>query len=141
MLDDEYQIRRKSLELGIPVLTTLELADSFVKTLESNNSTFNKIHKGIYDFLRDIFPENEEWRIDLSELIEKETCPIFLQGLIKYTSKHINSCQIFALWYAHLRFSHPEIENSQILLGTINIRIRKFKSHLKLISFLIHILS
>ena len=34
MLDDEYQIRRKSLELGIPVLTTLELADSFVKTLE-----------------------------------------------------------------------------------------------------------
>ena len=34
MLDDEYQIRRKALELGIPVLTTLELADSFVKTLE-----------------------------------------------------------------------------------------------------------
>ena len=34
MLDDEYQIRRKALELGIPVLTTTELADSFVKTLE-----------------------------------------------------------------------------------------------------------
>ncbi len=34
MLEDEYQIRRKSLELGIPVLTTLELADSFVNTLE-----------------------------------------------------------------------------------------------------------
>lgn len=34
MLDDEYQIRRKAIELGIPVLTTLELADSFVKTLE-----------------------------------------------------------------------------------------------------------
>ncbi len=34
MLDDEYQIRRKSIELGIPVLTTIELADSFVKTLE-----------------------------------------------------------------------------------------------------------
>ncbi|MDF2421846.1 MAG: carbamoyl-phosphate synthase (glutamine-hydrolyzing) large subunit [Nitrosopumilus sp.] len=34
MLDDEYLIRRKSLELGIPVLTTIELADSFVKTLE-----------------------------------------------------------------------------------------------------------
>ena len=34
MLDDEFQIRRKSLELGIPVLTTIELADSFVKTLE-----------------------------------------------------------------------------------------------------------
>jgi carbamoyl-phosphate synthase large subunit len=34
MLEDEYQIRRKSLELGVPVLTTIELADSFVKTLE-----------------------------------------------------------------------------------------------------------
>jgi carbamoyl-phosphate synthase large subunit len=41
MLYDEYQIRRKSLELGIPVLTTIELADSFVKTLEwlQNNET------------------------------------------------------------------------------------------------------
>ena len=34
MLYDEYQIRRKSLELGIPVLTTPEIAESFVKTLE-----------------------------------------------------------------------------------------------------------
>ena len=34
MLEDEYQIRRKSLELGVPVLTTIELADSFVKTLD-----------------------------------------------------------------------------------------------------------
>jgi len=34
MLYDEYQIRRKSLEFGIPVLTTTELAESFVKTLE-----------------------------------------------------------------------------------------------------------
>jgi len=34
MLYDEYQIRRKALELGIPVLTTMELAESFVKTLE-----------------------------------------------------------------------------------------------------------
>lgn len=34
MLEDEYQIRRKALELGVPVLTTVELADSFVKTLE-----------------------------------------------------------------------------------------------------------
>ncbi len=34
MLNDEYQIRRKSIELGIPVLTTMELAESFVKTLE-----------------------------------------------------------------------------------------------------------
>ena len=41
MLEDEYQIRRKSLELGVPVLTTIELADSFVKTLEwlKNNKT------------------------------------------------------------------------------------------------------
>ena len=46
MLDDEYQIRRKSLELGIPVLTTIELADSFVKTLEwlkDNNTTKDPI--------------------------------------------------------------------------------------------------
>ena len=34
MLEDEYQIRRKAIELGIPVLTTRELADSFVNTLE-----------------------------------------------------------------------------------------------------------
>ena len=34
MLYDEYQIRRKALELGIPVLTTAELAESFVRTLE-----------------------------------------------------------------------------------------------------------
>ena len=42
MLYDEYQIRRKSLELGIPVLTTPELSESFVKTLEwlqSNQTT------------------------------------------------------------------------------------------------------
>ena len=46
MLDDEYQIRRKSLELGVPVLTTIELADSFVKTLEwlkNNKTTINPI--------------------------------------------------------------------------------------------------
>ena len=46
MLDDEYQIRRKSLELGIPVLTTIELADSFVKTLEwlkDNKTTVESI--------------------------------------------------------------------------------------------------
>ena len=34
MLDDEYQIRRKAMELGIPVLTTMELAESFVKTIQ-----------------------------------------------------------------------------------------------------------
>ena len=46
MLDDEYQIRRKALELGIPVLTTIELADSFVNTLEwlkDNETTKNPI--------------------------------------------------------------------------------------------------
>ncbi|MEO2264546.1 MAG: carbamoyl-phosphate synthase (glutamine-hydrolyzing) large subunit [Nitrosopumilus sp.] len=46
MLDDEYQIRRKSLELGVPVLTTIELADSFVKTLEwlkDNKTTIEPI--------------------------------------------------------------------------------------------------
>jgi len=44
MLYDEYQIRRKALELGIPVLTTTELAESFVKTLEwlQNNETTKK---------------------------------------------------------------------------------------------------
>ncbi|RMF30239.1 MAG: carbamoyl-phosphate synthase (glutamine-hydrolyzing) large subunit [Candidatus Nitrosothermus koennekii] len=34
MLDDEYLIRRKAVELGLPVLTTLEAANSFVKTLQ-----------------------------------------------------------------------------------------------------------
>ncbi len=44
MLYDEYQIRRKAVELGIPVLTTTELADSFAKTLEwlKNNETTKK---------------------------------------------------------------------------------------------------
>ena len=46
MLYDEYQIRRKSLELGIPVLTTPELSESFVKTLEwlqDNQTTKNSL--------------------------------------------------------------------------------------------------
>ena len=46
MLNDEYQIRRKALELGIPVLTTPELAESFVKTLEwlqKNETTKNPL--------------------------------------------------------------------------------------------------
>ena len=34
MLYDEYQIRRKALVLGVPVLTTPELAESFARTLE-----------------------------------------------------------------------------------------------------------
>ena len=40
----EYQIRRKSFELGIPVLTTPEISESFVKTLEwlQTNETTKK---------------------------------------------------------------------------------------------------
>jgi carbamoyl-phosphate synthase large subunit len=34
MLDDEYQIRRKAVEMGVPVLTTHEAASSFINTLE-----------------------------------------------------------------------------------------------------------
>ena len=52
MLYDEYQIRRKALELGIPVLTTLELAESFVKTLEwlqKNETTKNPLEP--YDII------------------------------------------------------------------------------------------
>ena len=33
MLYDEYQIRRKAVEMGIPVLTTVEAATSFVESL------------------------------------------------------------------------------------------------------------
>jgi carbamoyl-phosphate synthase large subunit len=33
MLYDEYLIRRKAVEMGIPVLTTIEAASSFIKTL------------------------------------------------------------------------------------------------------------
>ena len=33
MLYDEYQIRRKAVEMGVPVLTTVESTISFVKTL------------------------------------------------------------------------------------------------------------
>jgi carbamoyl-phosphate synthase large subunit len=34
MLYDEYLIRRKAVEMGVPVLTTIEGATSFAKTLE-----------------------------------------------------------------------------------------------------------
>jgi carbamoyl-phosphate synthase large subunit len=34
MLYDEYMIRRKAVEMGIPVLTTIEGASSFINTLE-----------------------------------------------------------------------------------------------------------
>jgi carbamoyl-phosphate synthase large subunit len=39
MLYDEYLIRRKAVEMGVPVLTTIEGATSFIKTLEWLNSS------------------------------------------------------------------------------------------------------
>lgn len=44
MLEDEYIIRRKSVELGVPVLTNLETTNVFIKSLEwiqSNNPTID----------------------------------------------------------------------------------------------------
>ena len=46
MLFDEYQIRRKAVERGIPVLTTIEAAMSFVQSLEwrkTNKPTINSL--------------------------------------------------------------------------------------------------
>jgi carbamoyl-phosphate synthase large subunit len=46
MLYDEYLIRRKAVEMGIPVLTTVESAISFVKTIQwmqNNSPTTNPI--------------------------------------------------------------------------------------------------
>jgi len=37
MLDDEYHIRRKAVEMGIPVLTTVESAISFIHCLDWRN--------------------------------------------------------------------------------------------------------
>ena len=34
MLDDEYQIRRNAVEMGVPVLATHEAASTFINTLE-----------------------------------------------------------------------------------------------------------
>ena len=47
MLDDEYQIRRKAVELGIPVLTTIESASTFINTLE-----WMRTHTPTFDYLR-----------------------------------------------------------------------------------------
>jgi carbamoyl-phosphate synthase large subunit len=51
MLYDEYQIRRKAVEMGLPVLTTLESANSFAKTLEwlRNNDPSISVLKGYID--------------------------------------------------------------------------------------------
>jgi carbamoyl-phosphate synthase large subunit len=48
MLYDEYQIRRKAVEMGIPVLTTIEAASSFIKTLQwlhDNTPTLSPLRK------------------------------------------------------------------------------------------------
>ena len=48
MLDDEYQIRRKAVEMGIPVLTTVESAISFIHCLEwrnKNKPSINSLSK------------------------------------------------------------------------------------------------
>ena len=34
IIEDEYLIRRKAVELGIPVITTVELAEVFVEGLD-----------------------------------------------------------------------------------------------------------
>jgi carbamoyl-phosphate synthase large subunit len=50
MLYDEYLIRRKAVEMGIPVLTTMEAASSFIKTLEwlrTNTPTLNPLREYI----------------------------------------------------------------------------------------------
>jgi carbamoyl-phosphate synthase large subunit len=51
MLDDEYQIRRKAVEMGVPVLTTHEAASSFINTLEwvrKNTPTLAYLRDYIY---------------------------------------------------------------------------------------------
>jgi carbamoyl-phosphate synthase large subunit len=48
MLDDEYQIRRKAVEMGVPVLTTVESAISFIHCLEwrnQNNPSISPLSK------------------------------------------------------------------------------------------------
>jgi len=37
IINEEYQIRRKALELGIPVLTTIQIMEVFIKTLQWRN--------------------------------------------------------------------------------------------------------
>lgn len=50
MLNDEYYIRRKAVEMGIPVMTTFEAASSFIKTLQwlqTNSPTIEPLKKYI----------------------------------------------------------------------------------------------
>lgn len=44
MLNDEYYIRRKAVEMGIPVMTTFEAASSFIKTLQWLKTNAPTIH-------------------------------------------------------------------------------------------------
>jgi carbamoyl-phosphate synthase large subunit len=50
MLNDEYYIRRKAVEMGIPVMTTLEASSAFIKTLQwlqTNSPTSEPLKKYI----------------------------------------------------------------------------------------------
>ena len=50
MLNDEYYIRRKAVEMGIPVMTTFETTSSFIKTLQwlkTNAPTIEPLKKYI----------------------------------------------------------------------------------------------
>lgn len=50
MLNDEYYIRRKAVEMGIPVMTTFETTSSFIKTLQwlkTNAPTIDPLKKYI----------------------------------------------------------------------------------------------
>jgi carbamoyl-phosphate synthase large subunit len=50
MLNDEYYIRRKAVEMGIPVMTTFETTSSFIKTLQwlkTNEPTIEPLKKYI----------------------------------------------------------------------------------------------
>lgn len=50
MLNDEYYIRRKAVEMGIPVMTTIETTSSFIKTLQwlkTNAPTMEPLKKYI----------------------------------------------------------------------------------------------
>lgn len=44
MLNDEYYIRRKAVEMGIPVMTTFEATSSFIKTLQWLKTNAPTIH-------------------------------------------------------------------------------------------------
>jgi hypothetical protein len=104
-----------------------KLASIFLSELKYVHTSLNKL-------LHDIFPE-KGWKFNLSELNQSQTqtCslpsrkdnPLFIQSLIPLTSKHTGSCQVFSLWYTHLRFSHPELTNQE-LYGAIKDRITQF---------------